>query len=111
MRTTHQLKVLPPYMDALLAGSKTFEVRRNDRGYQRGDVLVLREWHPARYGDESCHRCRNQGWNGHYPDEGDPSIPDGSRTVDRVITYIYSGDPRLTGLEPGHVILALGEAS
>jgi hypothetical protein len=37
----HFLKVQPPYMDALLDGTKTFEVRKNDRGYQKGDTLRL----------------------------------------------------------------------
>jgi len=27
-------------------GSKTFEIRKNDRDYRVGDKLTLREWHP-----------------------------------------------------------------
>lgn len=41
---THHLKTWVQYFAALWSGEKTFEVRYNDRGYQRGDVLVLREW-------------------------------------------------------------------
>ena len=32
--TTHRLKVLIKYADALMDGTKTFEVRKNDRGYE-----------------------------------------------------------------------------
>lgn len=40
-RRVHKLKIEQPYLDALLSGDKTFEVRFNDRGYQKGDVLEL----------------------------------------------------------------------
>jgi len=40
----HDLKILPAYFDAVLDGSKTFEIRDNrDRGFQKGDLVVLRE--------------------------------------------------------------------
>lgn len=35
----HRLKIERPFLAALLEGSKTFEVRFNDRGYQAGDIL------------------------------------------------------------------------
>ena len=42
---THKLKILPHYFSAVLCGDKTFEIRDNrDRGFQRGDVVVLQEW-------------------------------------------------------------------
>lgn len=41
----HELKVWPEYYERLVDGSKTFEVR-NDRGFQTGDTLVLKEWDP-----------------------------------------------------------------
>lgn len=37
----HILKCWPIYFDAVARGEKTFEIRRDDRGFQKGDVLVL----------------------------------------------------------------------
>lgn len=38
---THRLKVLFKYADAIMNGTKTFEVRKNDRGYEVGDKIVF----------------------------------------------------------------------
>lgn len=40
---THILKIEPEYYRAVASGQKTFELRKNDRNYQRGDVVVLKE--------------------------------------------------------------------
>lgn len=39
--TEHVLKTWPVYFDAVARGEKTFEGRRNDRGFQAGDTVVL----------------------------------------------------------------------
>ena len=36
---THKIKIEKTYADAVLSGDKTFEVRYDDRGYQKGDVV------------------------------------------------------------------------
>ena len=41
---THKLKVWSEYMDDLLNGKKSFEVRLNDRNFQVGDILILEEY-------------------------------------------------------------------
>lgn len=41
---THKLKTWPRYFSAVLDGSKTFEMRINDREYKIGDFLHLVEW-------------------------------------------------------------------
>ena len=38
----HELKTLDVYFDAVANGTKKFEVRLNDRGFQKGDLLILR---------------------------------------------------------------------
>jgi len=42
----HELKTWPRFFHAMADGSKTFEVRKDDRGFVVGDVLNLREWLP-----------------------------------------------------------------
>ena len=49
----HQLKTWPEYFKAVAAGTKTFEVRENDRNFKVGDVLELREWIPEQ-SDPEC---------------------------------------------------------
>lgn len=39
----HELKIKSQYFERVLNGSKTFEVRFNDRGFQAGDRVLLRE--------------------------------------------------------------------
>ena len=40
----HNLKILRCYFEPVLSGDKTFEIRDNsDRGFQKGDVVVLME--------------------------------------------------------------------
>lgn len=41
---THELKIWPEYFSAVREGIKTFEYRLNDRNYQVGDILVLKEY-------------------------------------------------------------------
>lgn len=40
----HELKTVQPFFDQVAEGKKKFELRKNDRDFQRGDILVLREW-------------------------------------------------------------------
>lgn len=39
--TTHRLKIFVKYADAIMSGSKTFEIRKNDRDYEVGDSIVF----------------------------------------------------------------------
>lgn len=38
----HELKIEIPYYEAVKSGDKTFEIRYNDRGYQKGDTITLK---------------------------------------------------------------------
>ena len=44
--TWHDLKIWPTFFKAIFKGQKTFEYRKNDRDYKKGDYLVLREYDP-----------------------------------------------------------------
>lgn len=43
----HELKTSAQFFEGIVTGEKTFEVRKDDRGYRLGDVLHLRETRPA----------------------------------------------------------------
>ena len=45
---THELTSWPSQFQAMWTGLKRAEFRRDDRGYQIGDLLQLREWDPER---------------------------------------------------------------
>jgi len=78
----HDLKTWPEFFGGLWAGAKTFEIRRDDRGFVRGDVLLLREWHAR------------GGYTG--------------RLVVARVTYVL---PVAPGLEPGFVLLSIREVA
>ena len=43
----HTLKIWPEFIDEIISGKKTFEVRHTDeQGYREGDALLLKEWLP-----------------------------------------------------------------
>ena len=45
---THNLKTWPIHFDAISMGSKTCEVRLNDRDFRVDDILCLEEWSPTK---------------------------------------------------------------
>lgn len=80
---THCLKVKREFADAILRGDKTFEVRENDRGFQRGDQIRFTA--TDKYATEIPYHEINQ--------------------KDYVITYVLSG----WGIEPGKVVFSIKE--
>jgi hypothetical protein len=75
----HDLKLATEFFDAVLSGMKSFELRRNDRNFAVGDVLVLREWHQNGYTGRSCRA---------------------------VVTYMTDG-LRVGALQPGFVCMSI----
>ena len=75
----HELKCLPEYYEAVRENRKTFELRKNDRGFRVGDVVRLKEYDGSSYT---------------------------GRELVRRITYILEGP--VYGLENGWCILGLG---
>ena len=45
----YNLKIFPPYFNAIKSGAKTFEVRQKTNNYQVGDFLILQEWDGMTY--------------------------------------------------------------
>ena len=77
----HELKILPEYFEKLLDGSKTFELRKDDRGFKVGDI-ILKEYIPG-YRD----------WTG--PEEVIIEEKYTGRENKKKISYIYEGCPNL----------------
>lgn len=75
---THYLKTWPEYFQHVESGNKTFEVRKNDRYFEVGDILVLEEWRPD-----------SKEYTG--------------KLVDRKVTYVYFGGP----VAPGFVVMGM----
>lgn len=99
----HSLKTQPEYFEPVWLGLKTFEVRYDDRGYQAGDDLVLREWErriPC--AAPSCIDHTHQGPRcNRYT----------GREIVATVGYVLSSTPA-RGQQPGfqgrgHVVLAL----
>lgn len=42
----HELKLWPQFFNRTASGEKPFEFRINDRGFQKGDTVLLKEWQP-----------------------------------------------------------------
>lgn len=77
---THELKILPQYYKEIISQRKTFEIRKDDRNFQVGDRLFLREWDGEKY--------------------------TGRLTRNREITYILR-DAEKYGLKEGYCILGI----
>lgn len=99
----HVLKTAPPYFEAVLTGDKTFEVRRDDRGFQRGDTLRLRE-----YDRRAAEAERLSSRDGRVAPR-DRTFGFTGREVRKRITYVLTGGQ--LGIEPGYVVMGLGEVA
>lgn len=92
---THELKILPQYFEKVLDGSKTFEIRKDDRGFEVGDILVLKEF---QQGSIDCTQgepieVEKRGYTG--------------RVIEKEISYIFNGGAPGMGLRKEFSILAL----
>ena len=91
---THELKIQKQWADAKLAGEKPFEIRRNDRGFQKGDIVRYRVIDPKTGGP-------------YVPEQSDVTLPGGLvhplEICDFVITYVREG---ADGLEKGYCVYA-----
>lgn len=74
----HELKIYPKYFEEVLKENKNFEIRKNDRNFQLGDKILLREWDNIKYT---------------------------GRTISAEITYVLSDS--FVGLTDGYVGLGI----
>lgn len=84
MSKIHKLKTWPEYYQAIANDFKRFELRKNDRGFEVGDTLLLKEYEPSteKYTGEEMYVK---------------------------VTFIFGDDPddRAWGLEEGYVIMSI----
>ena len=66
----HLLKTWPPYFREVKANRKTFELRRNDRDFRQGDILVLVEFDPETGTESGDIETRRAGYILHGPGFG-----------------------------------------
>jgi hypothetical protein len=82
---THNLKLSIEFCDAVLSGEKIFEVRKNDRGFQTGDLIRF------------------------IPTDGDGTVREHAKHEisghTYKITYILNG----WGIKNGYVVLGIRE--
>ena len=78
----HDLKILESFAGDVFCGYKTFEVRKNDRGFQKGDTVTF-----------TC------------IDKEGTVIPHGIDTITYEITYVLSG----WGIKEGYVVFGIRE--
>ena len=91
MSKIHELKILPQYFQAVKSGEKTFELRKDDRGFQVGDILMLKEFN----------------LNEKYETiEGAETYFSG-RKILRQINYILKDETESMGLNKGYAILGI----
>jgi len=83
--TKHELKSWPEYFEPIFNNIKRFELRKNDRNFQVGDIIWLREWD------------KDNGYTG--------------RSCKRRVTYMLEGIQDTSqpywGLDQGYAILSL----
>lgn len=48
MRIHHDIKCIDPYFTDVKNGLKLFEIRKNDRNYQKGQTVLLRQFDPEK---------------------------------------------------------------
>ena len=48
----HELKCWPASFEALRSAQKKADFRRDDRGFEEGDLLIMQEWVPVLLGSE-----------------------------------------------------------
>lgn len=81
LQQAHEIKIWKQYADDILSGKKVFEIRKNDRDYQVGDILQF--------------KVTDQ--------DGVPKDDHDLNRTPYEITYIHSG----LGLQEGYVVMSI----
>ncbi len=83
----HELKIWSEPFAAIVAGAKRAEIRRDDRGFEAGDMILLREWILSNQDNSSKQgRYTGQTWKG-------------------IITHVLRDNS--SGIQPGFAMLSV----
>jgi len=85
----HRLKIEPAFFEAVISGRKTFEIRKDDSGFQAGDTVTLCEYDQEYKG---CYQSDDQKYTG--------------RSTGAVIGYVTAFEQK-----PGYVVFSLVQRS
>jgi len=83
--TRHELKLSSVFYDAVAIGFKTFEIRKDDRGFRPGDILILKEVN--------------------YKDDGIAVYT--GRNCEAVVAYILRHEDFPAGIPEGYVVMSI----
>ncbi|WP_304234821.1 DUF3850 domain-containing protein [Jiulongibacter sediminis] len=88
--SVHRLKTWPEYFNKVASGSKTFEIRVDDRNFQVNDELLLEEYIPKDYKWKFLHQ-NQEGYTG--------------KILHRRVTSVFRDD--LPGIESGYILMSI----
>lgn len=80
----HKLKTVQPFFNEVKEGKKKFELRKNDRDFKAGDLLILEEYDPE--------------------DKDEPNKGYSGKLFAVRVDYILENYP---GIEPGYCIMGI----
>jgi ASC-1-like (ASCH) protein len=80
MKMIHALKLNTNFAEPILSGRKTFEIRKNDRGFQTGDIIMFQA-----------------------VDDFGKYVPHEINNISFEITYVLNG----WGIENNYVVLSI----
>lgn len=104
MPQEHELKLRVEYWDAIASGEKCFEVRKDDRGFQKGDFLILKK-----YGRDPSSTLGGFEYLKMGISENRPTSKAQADAMRFKITYILTGGK--WGIEGDHVVMGIKRAT
>ena len=92
--TKHTLKLNDRYFDAVVNGTKTFEIRKDDRGFRVGDTLEM-------------YRVNDNGL--YVSNDGTYASNDrsGLKPIQVKVKYILTHDDFPAGIPEGYVVMSI----
>ena len=89
----HNLKLDTEYFDDVKSGKKSFEIRKDDRGYEVGDLLLLRRYKDGEFGVNRYYMMSSS---------FDMTDEEEADTITAVVTYVTN-----YAQQDGYVVLGI----